>query len=402
MAIELSNLTFTEQDDVVPQSGEEQIVNTGIANTLAGKDIITGTAIQGIGTPDINSVVDGLYNSGTLNTNDGNDIIIGICREAEGNFNELVNYTGISNQSGIIDTGNGNDTIIGTDNIPPYTDNGGSTAFSLGFFTYFGTVDTGNGDDIIIGTGQTTGFISGYSTVDTGNGDDIIMGTSQNTGFYVDYGTLDTGNGNDMITGTGRYVGISNNLDTFNTAAGNDTIIGNGIEGVGISTGYHLDTGDGNDIITGISTEGRYGIVNNSRGNPSDVFPTSIIDTGEGDDIITGIGSIGIYNHLGIINTGNGQDSIIADGGFDGAGNVFLENGKDYLKGFGSGNFNGGNGQDTLELTSGSYAVGISGTAVNFIKDSIIMNTSEFEKLKAGSTIYDFTSLTAGQIIVVA
>jgi hypothetical protein len=28
------------------------------------------------------------------------------------------------------------------------------------------------------------------------------------------------------------------------------------------------------------------------------------------------------------------------------------------------------------------------------------MITSEFEKLKAGSTIYDFTSLTAGQIII--
>jgi hypothetical protein len=81
---------------------------------------------------------------------------------------------------------------------------------------------------------------------------------------------------------------------------------------------------------------------------------------------------------------------------------VFLENGKDYLKGFGSGNFNGGNGQDTLELTSGSYTVGISGTAVNFTKDSIIMNTSEFEKLIAGGTTYNFTNLTDGQIITVA
>jgi hypothetical protein len=81
---------------------------------------------------------------------------------------------------------------------------------------------------------------------------------------------------------------------------------------------------------------------------------------------------------------------------------VFLGNGKDYLKGFGSGNFNGGNGNDTLELTSGSYSVAISGTTVNFIKDSIIMNTSEFEKLIAGGTTYDFSSLTANQTIFVA
>jgi hypothetical protein len=223
------------------------------------------------------------------------------------------------------------------------------------------------------------------------------MGTSQSIGFYADYGTLDIGNGNDMITGTGGYIGISNNLDTFNTSEGNDTIIGNAIEGTGIYTGYHLDTGDGNDIITGISTEGSYGIYNTSR----DGLFTNIINTGDGNDIINGIGPIGIYN-VGIINTGNGQDSIIADGGFDGAGNVFLENGTDYLKGFGSGNFNGGNGQDTLKLTAGSYTIGISGTTVSFTKNSIIMNTSEFEKLITGGTIYEFNSLTNGQIIVVA
>ena len=37
-----------------------------------------------------------------------------------------------------------------------------------------------------------------------------------------------------------------------------------------------------------------------------------------------------------------------------------------------------------------------------FTKGDQLMITSEFEKLKVGSTIYDFTSLTAGQIIVVA
>ncbi len=81
---------------------------------------------------------------------------------------------------------------------------------------------------------------------------------------------------------------------------------------------------------------------------------------------------------------------------------VFLGNGKDYLKGFGSGNFNGENGQDTRELTSGSYTVGISETAVNFTKDGIIMNTSDFYKLIAGNTTYNFSSLTHGQTIFVA
>jgi len=43
MAIELSTITFTDQDDIFPLSGVERILNTGIANTLAGNDTIIGT-----------------------------------------------------------------------------------------------------------------------------------------------------------------------------------------------------------------------------------------------------------------------------------------------------------------------------------------------------------------------
>jgi hypothetical protein len=68
MAIELSNLMFTEQDDIVPASGVEEIVNTGIANTLAGNDIIIGTS----------NGSNGIYViSGSINTADGNDTITG-------------------------------------------------------------------------------------------------------------------------------------------------------------------------------------------------------------------------------------------------------------------------------------------------------------------------------------
>jgi Ca2+-binding RTX toxin-like protein len=87
---------------------------------------------------------------------------------------------------------------------------------------------------------------------------------------------------------------------------------------------------------------------------------------------------------------------------------VLLGNGNDYIKGFGhGGNLNGGNGKDTLELPSGSYVIGISETTVNFtqahpsISDNT-MKTSELEKLIAGDKMYDFTSLSDGQRIVVA
>ncbi len=45
MESELSNLTFTDEDDIVPGSGVEQILNTGIANTFAGDDIITAFCV---------------------------------------------------------------------------------------------------------------------------------------------------------------------------------------------------------------------------------------------------------------------------------------------------------------------------------------------------------------------
>jgi hypothetical protein len=128
---------------------------------------------------------------------------------------------------------------------------------------------------------------------------------------------------------------------------------------------------------------------------------------------ITEINEDTITTRTGVINTGGGNDSIIANGGFESnfnsseyvvysSGSVVLGEGEDYIKGFGNGNFNGGNGQDILELTPGSYTVGMLGATVTFSKDSSLMLASEFEQLIAGGTTYDFTSLTAGQIITVA
>jgi hypothetical protein len=218
---------------------------------------------------------------------------------------------------------------------------------------------------MITGTGRQYGIINDY--IDTGNGDDTISGTGSQGGISNYY--TDTGNGDDIITGTGNQRGIAN----YNT----------------------LETGEGNDIITSI------GIIYNE----------GIINTGNGNDFIIAEGAgtgYGIYNNGGAINTGNGNDSIIANEGFDSAENSsgawFLGDGEDYIKGFGSGDFYGGNGNDTLELTSGTYTVGIWGEGSEspiFTKGNQLMITSEFEQLMAGGTTYDFSSLTAGQIIVI-
>jgi len=181
---------------------------------------------------------------------------------------------------------------------------------------------------------------------------------------------------------------------------GNDSIIADQyFSGRDLENFNFIGTGDGNDIIT----------------SPDAIYNEGVIETGNGDDSIIVDGGVngtgegyGIYNNGGAINMGDGNDFISANDGFESAENSsgawFLGEGEDYIKGFGSGDFYGGNGNDTLELTPGTYTVGIWGEAGEspiFTKGDQLMITSEFEKLKAGSTIYDFTSLTAGQIIVV-
>ena len=386
MAIELSTITFTEQDDVVPLSGVEIILNNGITNTFAGNDTITGINNIYIGGGFIND-------SSIIDTGKGDDIITGISYQADGliNFdfaiintgdgNDIINgigyYSGILNR-GAMDTGGGEDIITGINN------SGGGYEPAI---TNTGSIDTSDGNDRITGLGGIG--IYNFGTINTGNGEDSIICQEKITtywGVFLDNGNAGLINSGGVFLGDGNYsliveADVSNrallkNLNFIGTGEGNDTITSTGViynEGV-------IETGNGDDSI--------------------------IVDGGI--DNITG-NTYSIYNNGGAINTGNGNDSIIANGGFESgensSGSVFLGEGEDYIKGFGSGDFYGGNGLDTLELTPGTYTVGIwgeGGESPIFTKDSQLMITSEFEKLKAGSTIYDFTSLTAGQIIVVA
>jgi hypothetical protein len=440
MAIELSNVTFTNHADVVPLSGVENIVNTGISNTLAGGDTINGYSDDTISTLEYEFT--GFYNSGMLNTDSGNDLITGIFNDQNSSFNtKIYQKFGIRNIGGTIDTGDGNDIIKGIiqknqdlgysfnaailndHQSTIYTGNGNDIIIGIHneLFNHYGnaivnrySIDTGNGNDTITGITERGIGIYSTGTINTGDGNDIIEGTAiigegiffTNNGVIDTSIKLDTGRGNDIIAGTGNTQGLGINM-TITTSDGNDTISGTGFSGVGFYNTGSVYTGDGDDIITGTSKDYFFSI---SNGN--EYLTSSIIDTGDGNDIITGISGTGIYNS-GIIKTGNGNDSLIADGGsyldfhypdFHGQGSVFLENGKDFLKGFGKGIFNGGNGKDTLELTSGFYTIEISGTTVNFIASQLntTMQTSDFEILIAGVTTYDFSSLTNGQTIMVA
>jgi hypothetical protein len=381
MAIELSNLMFTDQGDAVPASGVEEILNTGVTNTLAGNDTITSTGTKFKIHPSIGILGTGFHNIGTLNTAEGNDKITGIHRPnpsepypdnptGQGN----VRSYGIFNERGTIDTGDGNDLITGISEAKEGIGSH-STFYPFGIENYNGIINTGDGSDAIVGIGD--------------------------IGIYNDFSSiLDTGKGNDFITGIGRH-GIINFIATLDTGSGNDVITGfsNDLFGGGISNFQSINTGDGNDAINTTSNLGT-GLYNTDN---------CTIDTGDGNDriIITSQGT-GLYN-FGIINMGDGADSLIINGASNNRmGSILLGNGNDSIKGFGhGGNLNGGNGEDTLELPSGSYVVGISETTVDFtqahpsISDNTMI-TSEFEKLIAGNTIYNFASLANGQTITIA
>jgi hypothetical protein len=251
MAIELSNLTFTEQDDIVPQSGVEEIVNTGVANTFAGNDEITGTGetLQNILFYGLRTV--GIYNksNGTINTDNGDDEITGY-----GNI-------GIYNESnGTINTGNGRDKITG------YASQTGSSRNNTIGVLNDGTINTGSGDDTISGyaTGDFPGGVVNFGSINAGNGDDTIIGDGLSGGVGNGAGgTINTGNGDDSIIGTssqdwGVYNGgytDESGFPTINTGNGDDSIIGttSGSSAAGIAVVYKgaINTDNGNDSIIG-------------------------------------------------------------------------------------------------------------------------------------------------------
>jgi hypothetical protein len=419
MAIDLSHLTFTDQNDIVPQSGVEQIVNTGIANTLAGHDEITGTGGDSIGI--VNLDWSFFY------TDDGDDIITGT---GTGGI-----FLGYGSDFG---TGKGNDRIIGMglDNYGIVTldfarfntDDGDDTIEGFGFEigiinSIASTIDTGKGNDLIHATAGLIG-IRNHGTINTGSGEDSITITNINPlANYLalyNYGIIDTGDDDDVI----RSTGVIENAGVINTGNGENEILFQG-KGKLINRGEVL-LGDGDDFLTIEFTDlpelalENFGDLETGDGNDiifssGAIYNEGFIKTGNGNDKIIVDGGVngtgtgyGIYNNGSRIETGDGNDTIIAYDGFKSAPNSsgawFLGEGDDYIKGFGSGDFYGGNGNDTLELTPGTYTVEIWGEAGEspiFKKGGQLMITSEFETLIAGGTTYDFANLIADQIITV-
>jgi hypothetical protein len=360
MILNLSSSKFTSQADIIPTSGNAEIINSAVVNTLGGDDVITGNGETLHSVLFYGSLTVGIYNGsgGVINTGDGADNIAGY--GGVGLFNDL---------NATINTGIGNDTVSGCG------------------------CDYGDDFKGILNSGM----------INTGSGADTVIGNANGnySGGIVNGGTIKTEDGNDNVIGSGAAGGINNIGLTdgkgglIDTGNGNDNIFGESDRDWGIYNGYlsAINTGNGDDSIVGITTGGDdAGILN---------FELATIDTGSGDDTIIGTGKRGIWND-GTIDTGSGDDLVNGlNGGFNGKGTILLGEGNDVIVGFGSGNFNGGSGFDMLELAAGKYTIGISGSTVSFTSNSVVMNTSGFEKLVANSSMSDFSGFTNGQIITV-
>ncbi len=399
-------------------------------NTWGGNDKITGTntgtnTSTNTGT-NTGTFRAGIYNAGTINTGADDDIITGTSIDGTGIYN-----------ADTINTGCGNDVITGT------------STFETGIVN-FGTIDTGAGDDII--TGISTGHIfkSGISIssgiINTGAGNDIITGTSNSnssdsSGFENSISSINTGAGNDTIAGTSTVGTGINNTGSINTGAGDDIITGTSIDGTGIYNADIIDTGCGNDTIISdrsiVNAKTVVGSIDTSGNGRSPILTnlTGIILTGDGDDTIMGIDIAGIINEAdctintsagndtiigissiangigiingGTINTGAGDDIVDAlFGGFRDMGTTYLENGADSLKGFGSGFFDGGNGEDRLLFGSGTYSVSnaenIDGfyTISNGITDMFVKNFELIGSASNPKAVFSFASVNGETFVV--
>jgi len=343
MTIELSNVTFTQQTDVIPAFGIEDIVNTGIANTLAGNDQISGTVEEG-GVGIFNSGV-GIFNRGNINSGDGNDSI----------------------------TGTGAVTDPGMFGIGIFNQGSGSSSPTSPV-----SINSGNGNDSIIGTGNAFGIFN-WEDINTGSGNDTITGIGGSTGiknYYYSpyyypssyYPRINTGDGNDEIIGTG-VVAIEND-GLISTGNGNDSIIANGY----FQNYGGVSLGDGNDSII-------------TTGN---MHNGGTISAGKGNDSITVYGSFNREGYGLGVELGDGNDYFYGFGdgsGFNG------ESGTDTLE-LPPGSY-------TIEIPFTTVVTFTEDSTFISPSQKAIMYTSGFEKLIAGGTTYNFSSFTNGQTLVV-
>jgi hypothetical protein len=229
------------------------------------------------------------------------------------------------------------------------------------------------GNDTIIGSRDFGEGIENTGSIQGDAGDDRIIGkiflATIGNGIYNGLGgAIKGGDGNDIIRGQSPATGINNDLgSTINGDRGDDAIIGSGSTGILNSKACLVLGASGKDSIQGFG--GTIGI-NNS----------GLINTGSEADRISARGSTAAIANNGLIQTGTGEDVIDGlNGGFTGTGTTAMGQGRDLLIGFGTGQFFGDAGLDTLRLPEGTYSIDAAQGSI--ASGAITMQISSFERI---------------------
>jgi hypothetical protein len=135
---------------------------------------------------------------------------------------------------------------------------------------------------------------------------------------------------------------------------------------------------DGTDGVTGTAgTSGNTGSAGSAGAQGKAIVNDGIIDMGRGDDLLDAL-----------------------QGGFGGLGTARMGSGKDTVKGFGTGFFDGGSGyRDCLIIGPGSYDISASADANGYYQinnGTEVMNVKGFESLNGNS----FQSLAGTTVTV--
>lgn len=244
-----------------------------------------------------------------------------------------------------------------------------------------GSIFTGDGIDKIIGIGETGIFNDGL--IDLGSGADSILARTSPGGLGIENrGFILTGDGNDVVTaGLG-----GNQCGLFNAGWAPGMFTANAFIYLGL----------GNDIITAKANPSR------GPGGGVAIENYGTIDTGDGNDKIIASAGFKAIRNFGSISTGNGDDVVDALlGGFGGNGFIDLGPGNDSLKGFGSGTFLGGSGIDTLTFPTGVYSVAGTSNPGGYVIGGV-MNIIDYEAFGLGSNVQSIqTAAALGSVIFI-
>ena len=410
-ALNLNKVKFSDNSDVVNPGEEIYNPQYSNVNTFKGDDKIIGTShingdfalgsYVGVASKNSNAIASsylkgkatvasyGIKNEGFINTNDGSDIVKG---------------SAIANISATAETVSQAIAIAETRNATAIASAFASInvkATADGIDNSWGVLKTGEGSDSV--SGNIEGSISAVAIakLDASAIIEAICKASHSEGLTAFAKAMATSLAEGTITATG----INNNKGVITTDTGDDTLSASATSSAGSFAGvygsaYVNASADNQALAETVAKASALAIdkaiaIDNSKG---------WIDTGDGNDKIiakaTGLESYGIFG--GDVDTGKGSDRIIASS-FGGGVNIDLGEGNDFVQGFGDAEIDGGQGNDTLDLSSynqDNFKISFGGffswnfnNSVSFRLDGVTLTTTGFEQFNFANGSYSFDQL---------